>query len=162
MNDSSSQLLSSRGDCKQAASDLILMAKESVFLLTQKLEPELYNDKIIHQHLVSLTTHNRKTDIRIIAHDTRSASSNGHYLINLAQRLPTFAQIRCTVTPAHKRFSESWLIVDNQHILRIRNLARYEANLEVNNRLECKSLIETFVDIWEASEPDQNTRRLSI
>jgi hypothetical protein len=162
MDDSSSQLLSSRYDCKQAANDLILTAKESVFLLTQKLEPELYNDKAIHQHLVSLATHNRKTDIRIIAHDTRNAASNGHYLIDLAQRLPTFAHIRCTETPAHKRFSESWLIVDKQHFLRIRNMARYEANFEVNNRLECKSLLETFVDIWEASQPDQNTRRLSL
>lgn len=162
MDDSSSQLLSGRSDCKQAVIDLILMANQSVYLITQKLEPELYNDKTIHQHLVSLATHNRKTDIRIIAHDTRSAASNGHYLINLAQRLPTFAQIRHTVTPAHKRLGESWLIVDNQHFLRIRNLARYEANLEVNNRLECKSLVETFIDIWETSQPDQNTRRLSL
>ena len=162
MTESSSQLLSSRIDCKQAAIDLILMANESVYLITQKLEPELYNDKAVHQHLVSLSTQNRKTDIRIIAHDTRSAASNGHYLINLAQRLPTFAQIRCTVTPVHKMFSESWLIVDNQHFLRIRNLAHYEANFEIDNRLGCKPLIETFVDIWEASEPDQNTRRLSL
>ena len=162
MDESSSQLLSNRSDCKQAATNLILMAKESVFLLTQKLEPELYNDKEIHQHLVSLATHNRKTDIRMIAHDTSSASSNGHYLIKLAQRLPTFALIRCTVTPAHKRLSESWLIVDNRHFLRIRNLVRYEANLVINNRLECKPLIESFIDIWEAGQPDQNTRRLSL
>ena len=162
MDDTSSQLLSGRQDCKQAASDLILAANESVYLLTQLLEPELYNDKSIHQHLVSLATNNRKADIRVIAHNTRSAATNGHYLINLAQRLPTFAQIRCTVTPSHKRFRESWLIVDNCHFLRIRNLARYEANLEVNNRLECKPLIESFIDIWEASQPDQNTRRLSL
>jgi hypothetical protein len=162
MDDSSSKLLSGRGDCKQAANDLILTANESVFLLTQKLEPELYNDKAIHQHLVLLASHNRKTDIRIIAHDTRSASKNGHYLINLAQRLPTFAEIRCTVTPAHQRFTESWLIVDRRHFLRVRNLARYEANLVINSRLECKPLIETFLDIWEVSQPDQNTRRLSL
>lgn len=162
MNDTSSQLLSGRSDCKEAAIDLILMAKESVYFMTQKLEPELYNDKALHQHLVSLSTRNRKVDIKIIAHDTRSAASNGHYLINLTQRLPTFAQIRCTVTPAHKRFSESWLVVDRRHFLRIRNLAHYEANLEVNNRLECKQLVDSFTDIWEASQPDQNTRRLSI
>lgn len=162
MDNSSSQLLLGRSDCKQAATDLILAATERVFLLTQHLEPELYNEKLIHQHLTSLATHNRKTGIRIIAHDTRSASSNGHYLINLAQRLPTFAQIRCTVTPADKKFSESWLIVDNRHFLRIRNLARYETNLELNNRLKCKPSIETFTDIWEASQPDQNTRRLSL
>ena len=162
MDNSSSQLLSTRSDCKQAITDLILMAKESVYLITQKLEPELYNESDIHQHLVSLATHNRKTDIRILAHDTRRAAANGHYLIKLAQKLPTFAQIRSTETPAHKRFSESWLVVDKQHFLRIRNLDRYEANLEIDNRLECRPLVDSFVDIWEASQPDQNSRRLSL
>jgi hypothetical protein len=162
MDDNSSQLLSGRSDCKQAVEDLILSASESVFIISQNLEPELYNNRSIFQHLISLATKSRKTDIRVIAHNTRSAASNGHYLINLAQRLPSFAQIRSTVTPEHRKFGESWLIVDARHFMRIRNLARYEGNLETNNRLECRHLVETFVNIWEASQPDQNTRRLSL
>ncbi|MEM7565274.1 MAG: hypothetical protein AAF353_19875, partial [Pseudomonadota bacterium] len=104
----------------------------------------------------------RKVDIRIIAHDTRVAANQGHYLIHLTQKLPTFAQIRTTVTPAQRNFRESWLMADDGAYLRIRNLERYEGYYEIDNKLECKSYRSDFIDIWEACEPDQNTRRLSL
>jgi hypothetical protein len=32
------------------------------------------------------------------------AANQGHYLIHLAQRMPTYVQIRTTVTPQHRNF----------------------------------------------------------
>ena len=162
MEDSSSIALDGRSDCREAAKSLILGAVSRIYIVTQKLEPELYNDAEIHEHLGGLATSNRNTDIRIIAHDTRVAANQGHYLIHLAQKLPSFAQIRVTVTPAHRNFRESWLIVDDGAYLRIRNPERYEGYYEIDNKLECRSYYEDFVDMWEACEPDQNTRRLSL
>ncbi len=162
MEDNSSILLDGRQDCKEAAKSLILGSVGRVYLVTQKLEPELYNDSEIHQHLLALATSNRNTDIRIIAHDTRVAANQGHYLINLAQKLPSFVQIRTTVTPAHRNFRESWLIADNGAYLRLRNPERYEGYYELDNKLECRGYYDDFVEMWEACEPDQNTRRLSL
>ncbi|TNF86225.1 MAG: hypothetical protein EP300_14070, partial [Gammaproteobacteria bacterium] len=84
MEDSSSILLSGRADCKEAAKTLILGSVGRVYIASQHLEPELYNDAEIHQHLAKLATINRNTDIRIIAHNTRVAANQGHYLIHLA------------------------------------------------------------------------------
>ena len=103
-----------------------------------------------------------KTDIRIIAHDTRVASNQGHYLIHLAQKLPSFVQIRTTVTPAHRNFRESWLMVDDGAYMRVRNPDRYEGYYEIDNKLECRSFLDDFAEMWEACVPDQNTRRLSL
>ena len=162
MNDSSSILLDGRSDCIEAAKTLILGSVESVYLITQKLEPELYNDAEIYQHLTEIVTNNRKTDIRIIAHDTRVAANRGHYLIHLTQKFPTFASIRTTVTPAHRNFHESWLIADEGAFLRIRDLDRFEGYYEIDNKLETRSYRKQFLEIWEACESDQNTRRLSL
>ena len=162
MDDNSSILLDGRSDCKEAAKTLILGAVGEVYLITQQLEAELYNDAEIHEHLTQLATTNRATDIRIIAHDTRVAANQGHYLIHLAQKLPSFAKIRTTVTPAHKNFRESWLLVDEGAFMRIRNPDRYEGYYELDNKLECRSYRDEFIEMWEACEPDQNTRRLSI
>jgi hypothetical protein len=96
-----------------------------VYLVTQRLEAELYNDQDIYDHLSALATSNRNTDIRIIAHDTRVAANQGHQLIHLAQRLPSFVQIRLTVTTEHRNFRESWLIADDSAYMRIRNPERY-------------------------------------
>jgi hypothetical protein len=162
MNDSSSILLQGRNDCREAAKALILGSVGRVYLITQRLEPELYNDSEIHEHLSQLAASNRNTDIRIIAHDTRVAANRGHYLIQLTQKLPTFAQIRTTVTQAHRNFRESWLIVDDGGYMRIRAPERFEGYYEFDNKLECRSYHDDFIDIWEACEQDQNTRRLSL
>jgi len=162
MEDNSSILLDGRLECQEAAKSLILGSLGRVYIVTQQLEPELYNDAEIHAHLAQLAASNRNADIRIIAHDTRVAANQGHYLINLAQKLPSFARIRTTVTPAHRNFRESWLIADDSAYMRIRNPDRYEGYYELDNKLECRGYYDDFMEMWEACEPDQNTRRLSL
>jgi len=162
MEESSSIALDGRSDCRDAAKTLILGAIGRVYLVTQKLEPELYNDAEIHEHLSQLATSNRNADIRIIAHDTRVAANRGHYLIHLAQKMPTFVQIRTTVTAADRNFRESWLLADDGAYLRLQHPERYEGYYETDNKLECRSFHETFIEMWEGCEPDQNTRRLSL
>ncbi|MCP4488703.1 MAG: hypothetical protein GY820_15515 [Gammaproteobacteria bacterium] len=162
MNEISSKLLDSRSACKDCAKKLILSATQRVYIISQKLEPEIYNDRTIYEHLSKLAASSRNTDIRIIAHDTRAAASQGHFLIHLAQRVPTFAQIRTTVTRAHRKFMESRLIIDDHAYMRIRNPALYEGNFAIDNKLECKTYLNEFDEIWEACQVDQNTRRLSL
>lgn len=162
MEDNSPIILDGRSDCAEAAQALVLGCIGRLCLITQRLEPELYNNAEVYAHLQALATSNRNTDIRIIAQDTRVAANRGHYLIHLAQKLSTFAQIRSPVTRAHRNFRESWLIADDGAYLRLRNLERYEGYYELDNKLECRGYLETFEEMWEASEPDQNTRRLSL
>ena len=162
MGDSSSILLDGRSDCVGAAKALVLGCVGRLYLLTQRLEPDLYNHAEIYNHLTALVSSNRNAEIHIIAQDTRFAANQGHHLIHLAQKLPTYVQIRTTVTPAHRNFRESWLLADDGAYLRMRNPERYEGYYETDNKLECRSYLERFAEIWEASEPDQNTRRLSL
>ena len=162
MTDTSSILLDNRNDCVEAVKTLILGCVGRLHLVTQRLEPELYNDAEIYDHLSAVATSNRNTEIRIIAQDTRVAANQGHCLIHLAQKLPTYVKIRTTVTPTHRNFRESWLISDDSAYMRLRNPDRYEGYYELDNKLESRSYLERFTEMWEASEPDQNTRRLSL
>ena len=162
MLENSSILLQGRQACREAATTLILGSVGRVYIFSQRLEPEIYNDAEIHQHLSRLATTNRNADIRIIAHDTRVAANQGHYLIHLAQKLPSFASIRVTAAPEQRNFRESWLIADDGAYMRIRNPERFEGYYELDNKLECRSYLEEFIEAWEACVPDQNTRRLSL
>ncbi len=162
MSETSSILLEGRQDCQEAAKTLILGSVGRVYIVTQRLESELYNDAEIYDHLSHLAVNNRHADIRIITHDTRVAANQGHYLIQLAQKLPTFAQIRATVTQEHRNFRESWLIADDSAYMRIRNPERFEGYYEIDNKLECRSYCDDFLDMWEACDQDQNTRRLNL
>ena len=71
-------------------------------------------------------------------------------------------QIRLTVTTEHRNFRESWLISDDSAYMRIRNPERYEGYYELDNKLECRSYYDDFIEMWDACEQDQNTRRLSL
>ena len=162
MKETSSQLLSGRNECQDCVNTLIEQAQQRVYIIGQDLEASLYNYKSIYDHLTRMATNNQKSDIRLIAHDTRVATSNGHYLILLTQNLPTFAQIRVTSNPDHRKFSENWLIIDDHSFMRLINPYQYEGKFDLDNKLDCRSLTADFIDIWEASQPDQNTRRLSL
>lgn len=162
MKEITSILLDNREDSLNCVNTLINRARQQVYIIGQDLEADLYNHKSIYDHLVEIATENRKADIRLIAHDTRVATANGHYLILLAQKLPTFVQIRITVDPAHQKFRENWLIVDDMAFMRLKNPSRFEGYFETDNKFECGALTADFLDIWEASQPDQNTRRLSL
>ena len=162
MEESSSIDLEGRDDCIECVKQLIGLSQQKVYIICSNLDAVLYNDKDIYDHLADIATKNRKTEIRIITHDTRVASQDGHFLIHLSQELPTFVKIRTTMTTPDRNFSESWLIVDNRSFMRIRNPVRYEGYYEIDNKLECRTYIDKFNEIWEASEADQNTRRLSL
>ena len=162
MEESSTIYLEGRADCIECVKALIGSSRQQVYIVSGNLDAVLYNHKQIYEHLADMASKNRKTEIRIIAHDTRTASRDGHFLIHLSQKLPTFVKIRITVIPADRKFRESWLIVDNQSFMRIHNPQRYEGYYEIDDKLECRTYIDKFNEIWEASKPDQNTRRLSI
>lgn len=162
MNESSRIILDTRSDCREAARTLILGSTQQVYLITQALEPEYYDDPVLYDHLSHLATQNRYADIRIITHDSRVSANQGHALIRLAQALPSFVSIRNTVIPSHKNFRESWLIVDKTAYMRIRIPGRYEGYFELDNKLVCRDMLDEFHDIWEASVPDPNCRRLGI
>ena len=162
MEENSSVLIDGRNECRDCARNLIALAKQRVYIISQRLEPEIYNDREIYNHLTYLATNNRKTDIRIITHDTRVAANQGHFLIHLAQKLPSFTQIHTTVSQDHRKFMESWLLIDDMAYMRIKDPVRFEGYFEVDNKLECKSYIDRFEEMWEACDVDQNTRRLSI
>jgi hypothetical protein len=162
MNDNSSNLLDGRNACTDCVRILIESSRQTIHLICDNFDAALYNHRYIYGYIAELVTRNRKTEVQLIAHDTRVASRDGHYLIQLAQKFPTFVQIRTTVTPVDRKFSENWLIIDKRSFMRIRNPVHYEGYFEIDNRKDCQPYIEQFAEIWDASELDQNTRRLSI
>lgn len=162
MENTSVTTLNSRQDCFDAVHHLIQSAQQHIAIFSQQLEPLLYNHAEICDMISALARKNRHSTIRILSLGTQSAASDGHCLINLAQRLSSSIQIRIPTTPELKRFSESWLIVDNHSICQINNPDRYEGSAIENNRLHVKTQLEYFDHAWENSQPDRNTRRLHI
>ncbi len=162
MENTSVITLINKQECFDAVHEVIQSAEQSIAIFSQQLEPLLYNHQPVCEAISSLARKNRYSSVRILVLKTQSMASDGHCLINLSQRLPSSVQIKVPVTAELQRFSESWLIADNHTICQINNPDRYEGSLIKNNRLHVKTALEFFDHAWENSQPDQNTRRLSI
>lgn len=162
MENSHIQALTDLQECSDAVVKLIESAQYHVAMFTQKLEPQLFNHRELCEHLLVLARRHRSASVRIIAKETRSAASDGHCLVHLAQNLSSYVSIRSPQTPELQTFSQSWLIVDNHSICEITNPERYEGKLIENDRLHVRNQLEFFDHAWENSEPDIHTRRLHI
>ncbi|MBT3206388.1 MAG: hypothetical protein HOM14_17920 [Gammaproteobacteria bacterium] len=162
MTNTSVTTLLNKQDCSDAVHEVIQSAQQSIAIFSQQLEPLLYNHREICDAMSSLARKNQHSHIRVLVVKTQSISLDGHCLITLAQRIPSSIQIKVPVTAELLRFSESWLIADNHTICQINNPDRYEGSLIKNDRLHVKTKMEFFDHAWENSQPDQNTRRLSI
>ena len=154
--------LNGRDESVEAVQRLIDSAQSRICIFSQQLEPLLYNRQSVCQAISRLARSHRHAEIRLIAQSTRAVASNGHCLIDLAQRLPSSIQIRIPATEELQHFRESWLIVDDHSIVQLDNAERYEGSLIENDRLHVKTQLDFFNHAWENSEQDQNTRRLSL
>lgn len=154
--------LTDRQDCSAAVHHLISAAERQIAIFSQQLEPLLYNHQEVCDQIFQLARKNRYTQVRIIVQQTRSVAAEGHCLIQLAQKLSSYVQIRTPNTAELQRFGQSWLIIDDHSICEISNPERYEGKLIEHDRVYVSTQLDFFDNAWENSVPDANTRRLSI
>ena len=162
MENTSVTTLNSRQECADAVHQVINATDRHIAIFSQQLEPLLYNHHDICDTLSRLARKNKRSDVRIIAQQTKSIGADGHCLIHLAQALSSYVNIRIPKTPELQSFAESWLIADDHSIVQITNPERYEGTMIEHDRLHVRKSLEFFNHAWENSEPDMNTRRLHI
>ena len=162
MNDSSTEILDGSADCVRAIRHLLNQAVTQVAIFSQNLEPQLYNHQQVFEQLAQLARKDKYSQVRIIAQQTRNAVADGHALVRLAQRLPSYVTIRTPTTPELQRFEQSWLIIDDHSICELTNPQRWEGKLIQFDRKYVRDQLQFFNDAWEHSQPDSNSRRLGI
>jgi hypothetical protein len=162
MSKTSVKALTNKQECSEAIQHLVDRADRHIAIFSQQLEPLLYNHQDVCEKMAQLARKNKHSQIRIIAQQTRSITSEGHCLIHLAQRLSSYVQIRTPNTPELQRFNQSWLIIDNHSICEISNPERYEGKLIEDDPKYVKTQLEFFDHAWENSDPDIHSRRLGI
>ena len=154
--------LDSKALCQETVISLISQATDNIALFTQQLEHDLYDHKEICLAIRSLIRSNRRARVRIICQDSYLAAQHGHCLIQLAQKLSSFVEIRQPSSHDIKSFKQSWLMVDDRAYCHIKNLDRFIGTASFNQPLQVKESLDFFNRAWENSETDPQTRRLSL
>ena len=160
-NPQSGQLLADP-EALQAAVDQVLgQARRTVRILAPQLDSTLLNRSAPLQSLARLTR-SRYTRIRVLLEDSGPAVRSGHGLIDLAQRFPSYMEMRL-LGPEDRGRRDAWIIADdNALVYRPDHHRLADGHTDLHDVRLAPKLARDFDEWWERGEPDPDLRRLYI
>lgn len=147
---------------EQVCDEVLGGARRSLRIFAPDLDQQLLNRERVNELLVRLARHNSSAWIRILISDASQAVADGHRLIYLARRLPSFVSIR--VLPRDSRdVIENWLLADERTLLWRPDFRQLRhAILHRDDPARCGALQRYFDERWDQSVSDPALRQLHI
>ncbi len=162
LGESSEELfVNSREENQIAALRLAQQAKHSLYIVSRDLDPCIYSNRDFATALTDLARYSRHSEIRILIQDNTAILRDGHRLVELSQRFPTYIKIR-KLHPDYAHYNHAFLIADERGVVLRPKADLYEGNVYFNHPNLARDLRAEFISMWEPSQPDPNLRRLSL
>jgi len=140
---------------------LAQQGRRTIDIATRHLDPPLLDREDFVDAVKTVALGSKYAEIRILLLDPGPVVSRGHRLLQLAQRLSSFIQLRVP-SPEHKEFNEAWLVVDKRGYAHRRFSDRFEATVNFNDPRLASQLGNRFDEIWQRATPAPNLRRLHL
>ncbi len=153
--------LETSDDNRSAATALATQARRSLDIYTRELDKAIYDYQPFIDAVRELATGSRTSMIRILVKDSSRAVKQGHRLINLAQRITSFIEVR-KPPEEYKEYNEAFLIADGIGVVHRKLGDRFEGKVCFNAPIETRNLLAFFNEAWEKSAPDTQLRRLYL
>jgi hypothetical protein len=146
---------------REACLALISQARREVLIMSRQLDRALFDNTQTSRALRDFILQSRRTHLRVLLKDPEPARRHGHRLIELAQRLSSYAEIRVPA-PEHHAFNAAFVVADQQGVVH-RSLAdRYEATVSFADRHLAGECVRQFEEMWETARGDAGLRRLHV
>jgi hypothetical protein len=153
--------LQSREEVRVMAQTLAEQAQRGLLLLTQDLEPPIYDQLPFLDAISKLARQHTEPCLRILIVDSRRALQSGHRLIELSRRLGSSIQFR-RPPPEYQDTGKTFLLCDHAGYFFRPLSSRYEGKASFNNPGEVARLKKYFMELWDRSEPDSEMRMLHV
>lgn len=153
--------ITSREENAAATLEMIRQARQKIAIISQELDPYVYDQLEFREALKQLVLNNRFAEVRIIVFKPEIIVRRGHKLLDLGNYLSSFIQFK-KVAKEYRSFNEAVLIADEVGFVFRENIERYRGKVNFNSRSGSKSLLDVFDNMWEAAKPDPNLRRVII
>ena len=144
-----------------AALSMVKQGRNTIDIISRELDPHAYNTLDFVEAVKQLVLNNRRSRVRIMVFESLVIRRRGHQLLDLADNLSSFIELR-KPSVQYKSFNESLLLVDNAAFLLKLNAERHEGKVNFDDRRQSKVLLEMFDEMWEKAKPDPNLRRMHL
>lgn len=145
----------------EAADELLSQARRSIRIYSPEMDNHLFDREQPAQALQRMTR-SRYTRARILVQDSTPAQQRGHRFIHLAQRFPSFIQLRI-VSHEDRVRHDSWVVVDDTGLLYRPDHRRLKDGfLCFHDVSMAPKLARDFDEWWERADSDPELRRLLL
>lgn len=146
---------------RDVALSMALQAERTIDILSRHLDPPIFDNDEFTEAVKQLALGSRRAKIRLLIINSQPLVRDGHRLVDLANRLSSFIEIRAPARQ-HRQFNEAWLVADNTAYIHRQFSDRFDAEANFADRRVSDSLSGRFEDIWERGVPDTRLRRLHL
>ncbi|MDO3382047.1 DUF7931 domain-containing protein [Gilvimarinus algae] len=154
-------LLDSPDDFVTHTLSVVRSAKRKIALLSDCLDPYLYNREELTQALSAFARRSKSSELRILVRHTDELIEKGHLLARLHQRLSSKVQLRkIAVEPSNTHMA--FLCADTDHVVYKNDDRVYQGFANYAAASEVRSLTEEFNRVWEFAQEDPGLRTLHL
>lgn len=159
--DPAARRIQTQAQAVEAALEIAKLARYRLAIYSPDLEPTLYSTPEFRDEVRRIARSSRFALVRILVRDAQRATREGHHLIEVANVLSSYVQVRVP-NPDDEQRPEAWVIADDDAILHRPVHDRPEGVVEVGSSALARERLRTFDRLWERALPDPNLRRLGI
>lgn len=140
---------------------MLAQAQRQISILSDTIVHPLFKEEYLRQCLLNLSKRNAQAKVRILLLNDRVGAGYHNPLIDLAQKLTSYIELR-VLTRGASRPNEMITTVDFEAGIYRKDLDSYNGFANYSNQLIAQRLRDSFDQYWERSTPSANMRRLSI
>lgn len=148
-------------EAAQVALALARQARRTLEVVSRHLDPRLFDTPEFAAAVQRLALGLRRARVRLLVQDIGPVLRDGHRLVALARRLPTFVQVRVP-GPQFRDFNQAFLVADGVGYLHRELADRYEGTASFHDPLAARGLLRQFEPLWASADPDPNLRELRV
>ena len=140
---------------------MLSQAQRQISILSDTITQPLFKDPYIRRCFLNLSKRSAQAKIKILLIDDRSGAGYHNPVIDLAQKLTSFIELRVIPRGSIKP-TEMITCVDFDAGIYRKDLDSYVGFANYNNHLISQRLRDNFEQQWQYAKPSANMRRLSI
>lgn len=140
---------------------LASQARHRLWIYTRDLDRPLFDREPFLAELQRIALSGRGAEVRILIQDPLAAVRDGHRLLHLAARLPTYIHLRTPVTEEDRQYAAAFVLNDVGGFYLRPIGSRWDGEGYSASPGPQGQLLHQFNQVWERSEPDPELRRIS-
>jgi hypothetical protein len=136
-------------------------ATREVVIMSRHLDPVVFDNLETSDALRRFLLSSRRARLRILVKEPDAIARRGHRVVDLAQRLTSFVQIRVPAAE-FSRQNSAFVIVDGTGVVFRDQASRFEGTVSFKDRHLARELLHQFDEMWESSLSARSLRRMSL